>query len=467
MFASSRLCSRLWKKTNRKPRHFLLQLEELEARTTPSASPLDAAFASLNWSGYAVETNLNTPGSGAVNEVHGKWHVPAVTGKIGSYSSFWVGIDGFSSSTVEQIGTDSDMSSGVPQYYAWFEMYPQASKFISTLVVNAGDAIAASVTYNGNDKFTLQINNETTGGTFSIVQSLPGAARSSAEWIAEAPSSFSGILPLANFGSVTFTNAGATLSTTTGPIDSSSWQDASIDMVSRSGAVIAKTGPLTDTTDSKGNITSSFSVAFQGTTLTGGGHKHGTSHTAGTIQPEAPLAFVQNSQGAPIIVVVPVTAVSETGTASFLFTQPTSYAVPPAVNNTLVTTYASYYTDAVPTPATANEQEMPPKNEAPNQGDPCQSATVSYSGTTPASNATVTPANATRLDRYFSETVNTEENGSAEASVAPKGAIDFGAEVETDFLSGAELAALMIGGFMLFPVQEVKPDRQRRSNWLR
>src|SRR5262249_2647940 len=148
-------------------------------------------------------------------------------------------------------------------------------------------------------------------------------------------------------------------------------------------------------------------------------------------------------------------------------TQPSSYAVPPAGNNTLVTTYASYYMDAVPTPATANEQEMPPKNEAPNQGDPCQSATVSYSGTTAASNATVTPANATRLDRYFSETFNAEENGSAEASVAPKGTIDFGAEVETDFLSGAELAALMIGGFMLFPMEEAKPDRQRRGNWLR
>jgi hypothetical protein len=465
MFAASRLCSRHWKNTNRKPRHFLLQLEELEARTVPSANPLDATLNSYNWSGYAVQTNLQNPASGVVNDVHGKWKVPAVTGRGNTYSSFWVGMDGFSSPTVEQIGTDSDIWSGAPRYYAWYEMYPSASKLITTLVVNPGDAISASVTYTGSDQFSLQINNETTGGTFTTVQSLPGAARSSAEWVAEAPSSNSGILTLANFGSVTFTGASARVNSTTGAIDNSSLQNASINMISGSGAVIARTGPLTDTTSSSGT-TSSFTVTFQGSTSTFG-HKHGPSQTAGTIQPEVPLAFMQSSQAVPTIAVA-VPAASTTSSTAFLFVPSNSYTGS-AVNNTLVTTYASYYMDFVPasTTTTEAEQEMPPKNEAPNQGDPCVSETVSYSSATPVSNATVTPANATRLDRFFSESFKTEENGSAESSLAPRGAIDFGAEVETDFLSGAELAALMMGGFLLFPMPEAKTDKQRRTNWLR
>ena len=39
-----------------------------------------------------------------------------------AYSSFWVGIDGFSSSSVEQMGTDSDVVNGIPTYYAWYNV---------------------------------------------------------------------------------------------------------------------------------------------------------------------------------------------------------------------------------------------------------------------------------------------------------------------------------------------------------
>jgi len=32
--------------------------------------------------------------------------------------------DTFNSTSVEQLGTDSDCDSGTPSYYAWYEMYP-------------------------------------------------------------------------------------------------------------------------------------------------------------------------------------------------------------------------------------------------------------------------------------------------------------------------------------------------------
>src|SRR5438105_3519625 len=82
----------------------------------------DGASSSTNWAGYAV-----TGAAGSVSNVRGSWIVPAATCAAGetSYSSFWVGIDGFNSGSVEQTGTDSDCRNGVPTYYAWTEFYPK------------------------------------------------------------------------------------------------------------------------------------------------------------------------------------------------------------------------------------------------------------------------------------------------------------------------------------------------------
>ncbi len=90
-------------------------------RSVPRIRALtDGAATSTNWSGYAV-----TGPAGSVTDAKGSWIVPSVTcSSAASYSSFWVGIDGFGSNTVEQTGTDSDCQSGSPTYYAWYEFYP-------------------------------------------------------------------------------------------------------------------------------------------------------------------------------------------------------------------------------------------------------------------------------------------------------------------------------------------------------
>jgi hypothetical protein len=232
-------------------------VEELEGRLVPSA----VVSTSTNWSGYAVST-----AAGAVTDVAGKWVVPAVTGTGTGYSSAWVGIDGFNSPTVEQIGTDSDVVNGVPQYYAWFEMYPSGSVLVP-LSIHAGDTISADVSY-ASGKFTLSLTDVTTGQSYTTTQAAPGAQRSSAEWIMEAPSSFFGVLPLANFGKATFTGAKATVGGTTGPIDNTAWSGAhvnQIDMVSYFGASEDTTSGLTD---SGSPATSSFTVTYTTATAT-------------------------------------------------------------------------------------------------------------------------------------------------------------------------------------------------------
>ena len=184
----------------------------------------DGSVTSTNWSGYAV-----TAAKGSVTDVKGSWVVPALQGPCRSsdndFASFWVGIDGYNSKTVEQLGTDTDCQRGVPTYYAWIEIFPFPSFLINQVSVSPGDVITAEVSFSGN-RFTLSMTNETTTETFSASVRGGFARRSSAEWIAEAPSGTNGTLPLADFGSVFFgadttgvpnTN-GATIGGQSGPI---------------------------------------------------------------------------------------------------------------------------------------------------------------------------------------------------------------------------------------------------------
>ena len=208
---------------------------------------------STNWAGYAVQTCLNAPASGAVNAVQGSWVQPSVSCAAGetSYSAFWVGIDGYSSSTVEQIGTDSDCSSGVATYYAWYEMYPKLPVNLA-LSITPGNTIQASVHFIGSGKFVLTIQDLSNGQSYSTTQISKKAVRSSAEWVTEAPSGGS-VLPLADFGTVTFSGCTATLGSVTGPINDAAWENAQMTMTTSSNVVKASTSSLSSGGESFSN----------------------------------------------------------------------------------------------------------------------------------------------------------------------------------------------------------------------
>jgi hypothetical protein len=219
-----------------------------------------ASSNSTNWSGYAV-----TGGSGSVSHAKGSWVVPAIQGTCpatNQYSSFWVGIDGFNSGTVEQTGTDSDCQNGAPTYYAWYEFFPHPSFLIGGLTIHPGDHMSAEANFNGR-AFVVTITDTTSGLSFSTSAKVRGAQRSSAEWIAEAPSSSGGILPLADFGTVSYgtDNTGiamtcyATIGGTTGAIGAFGSSVQQITMVTSAGAVKAQPSALS----SDGT---SFSVAW-------------------------------------------------------------------------------------------------------------------------------------------------------------------------------------------------------------
>lgn len=163
-----------------------------------------ASAESTNWSGYAA-----TGANGAFSTVAASWTEPKATCTSGGhrrsaqYAAFWVGLDGYNSSSVEQTGTDSDCTGTTPDYYGWYEMYPAAPVYF-TNTVKPGDSISASVTFSGTDTYTLVLKDSTQGWTQTTAKNQAGLARSSAEVITEAPSSNKGVLPLADFGTVTY-----------------------------------------------------------------------------------------------------------------------------------------------------------------------------------------------------------------------------------------------------------------------
>ncbi len=83
-------------------------------------------------------------------------------------------------------------------------MYP-ADPVYFTNTVKPGDSISASVTFSGTDTYTLVLTDHTQDWTQTITKNQSGLDRSSAEVITEAPSSSSGVLPLADFGTVNYT----------------------------------------------------------------------------------------------------------------------------------------------------------------------------------------------------------------------------------------------------------------------
>jgi hypothetical protein len=154
-------------------------------------------WASSNWSGYALS------GSGYTS-IAGSWTVQAVTeGKGATYSSQWIGIDGFSNNSLIQTGTESDFVNGAAHYDAWWEILPAAETVITTVEVRPGDQMTASVTKGNSSMWTISIKDTTNGQSFSTTKNYTGPAMS-AEWIEEAPTVGGHVATLANYALATF-----------------------------------------------------------------------------------------------------------------------------------------------------------------------------------------------------------------------------------------------------------------------
>jgi hypothetical protein len=190
---------------------------------TPAVSGGATLSPSYNWSGFAdVESGSNT-----ISSVSAEWVIPNTQCPSGIYqyqdafNAQWIGIDGWSDGTVEQLGTAAQCFEGVEYYYVWYEMFPAGTVEEGTQICindnidcpQPGDRISASVTATPAGNYTLSLIDYTRPAeSFTVTASCSPSTclDSSAEWIMERPSfelpfGFQ-FTPLANFSLTGFSN---------------------------------------------------------------------------------------------------------------------------------------------------------------------------------------------------------------------------------------------------------------------
>lgn len=163
---------------------------------------------SLNWAGYVAATDINNPSLNSIDAVVGSWNVPVLKSN-NSLSIIWIGIDGYLSQTIEQIGTAHEVRNGQQFDYAWFSMNPSNSFQINNFPIRKKDSITASVKFKGNSQFVLQIINNTLQQFVTVPLNLTknDAQRLTAQWIVESNSQIN----FANFQEIQFSNCQTTI----------------------------------------------------------------------------------------------------------------------------------------------------------------------------------------------------------------------------------------------------------------
>jgi len=181
--------------------------DRLPGLTNLAANGTSHVQYSSNWAGAVYD---NKP-AGTFKSVTATFTVPKPTGS-GSASA-WVGIDGDTCGTaILQTGLDFTISSGRVSYDAWYEWFPDYAYDFSGISFSSGDSVTITVTATTKTSGSAVIKNNTTGKSVSkTITSSAALCEQNAEWIVEDYESGGGLVPFANFGTVTFTGASAGL----------------------------------------------------------------------------------------------------------------------------------------------------------------------------------------------------------------------------------------------------------------
>ena len=280
----------------------------LAATIAPSALAAPAepqAAVSANWSGYVAQSKAGK----AFSSVSGSWVEPLANCSSGEgHASFWVGLGGTgqASQSLEQAGTAADCNTGGgADHYAWYELLPAAPVRLG-LTISPGDHVFTKVSVEGTT-VTVFLADTTTGQSATKTLRMNNPEASSAEWIAEAPSSCDGTgncqpLPLANFGTARFSHASATSDGHTGTISDPLWTTQPV-ALSPDSAGYYPVGLLDQSSGSAqpsslSSDGSAFSVSYVGgTTGSAGTASMGSSPTAGYDPTGASIACVPTSAG--------------------------------------------------------------------------------------------------------------------------------------------------------------------------
>ncbi len=192
-----------------------------------------------NWIGYVATSKNNS-----VTSVSGEWTVqPALSSPTGRFSSQWIGIGGYGTNALVQIGTASCYKEFLitgcanplgESYGAWFMFirdttanqlfnWNETKEWIRPMWVNPGDNIKASITFNESCNCWKAKISDNGGVVFTTDTSwLAGGPviNNSAEWIDERPGTPGRYYNLTNFVTANFRNSTAKMDDKEGNISS-------------------------------------------------------------------------------------------------------------------------------------------------------------------------------------------------------------------------------------------------------
>ncbi|OSD01726.1 concanavalin A-like lectin/glucanase [Trametes coccinea BRFM310] len=189
-------------------------LAEQKPSPVSAASSAHPTTRSSNWAGVVLPS---PPQGENFTVVQGTFAVPALAPSSYAAASIWVGVDGWQQSAdaqgLFQAGVDCWVEDGETTYDAWYEWVPDGSYNFTGFAVSAGDVLTYRLVAASEREGTIYVENETTGEAVTRLLAAPPLANSqlalqSVEWIME-DFFWYGQVPLANFGSIHFTNTSA------------------------------------------------------------------------------------------------------------------------------------------------------------------------------------------------------------------------------------------------------------------
>lgn len=163
----------------------------IERASSQQALPVHGGTVdSLNWAGYVVD-----PPGGGVSEVTSTFTVPSSGLLPPGFAATWAGIGGYTTDDLIQAGVAEGSLPSLPligpQYYAWYELLPDAEVPLTgctgdpDCAVSPGDHMGVVLEKTGTDRWIIAMADD--GHWTWHTQVSYDSSGSSAEWILEAP----------------------------------------------------------------------------------------------------------------------------------------------------------------------------------------------------------------------------------------------------------------------------------------
>ena len=181
-----------------------------EAATVTSAavaSPQSAAWqpevSESNWAGYVDVAKAGT----TFRSMSAEFRVPTVKcTSSNSQASIWIGLDGKTDNTIEQLGLSTNCDLGTPVYQGWYEMFPKGTVYRG-YYSHPGDLISLSVSYNySNHQYSFVYDDKTNAASSFSIPAVCPAKYTCRNLDAEAIMEAAGGTNVSRFSKVTFSD---------------------------------------------------------------------------------------------------------------------------------------------------------------------------------------------------------------------------------------------------------------------